>query len=94
MSKTKSMAADLINAVEMCTRDWTRTIEKEERRIEAKNKTLLKEAEQAEIAANGEFTAREWREVVSPDGVKCFITVDSSFGRRSRGRTDPAASAP
>jgi hypothetical protein len=31
MSKTKSMAADLINAVEMCTRDWTRTIEKEER---------------------------------------------------------------
>jgi hypothetical protein len=31
MSKKKSMAADLINAVEMCTRDWTRTIEKEER---------------------------------------------------------------
>jgi hypothetical protein len=25
-------------------------------RIEAKNKTLLQEAEQAEIAANGEFT--------------------------------------
>src|SRR5262245_13499229 len=31
MSKKKSMAADLINAVETCTRDWTRTIEKEER---------------------------------------------------------------
>ena len=30
MSK-KSMAADFINAVEMCTRDWTRTIQKEER---------------------------------------------------------------
>jgi hypothetical protein len=31
MSTKRSMAADLISAVETCTRDWTRTIEKEER---------------------------------------------------------------
>jgi hypothetical protein len=31
-------------------------------------------AEQAEIEANGYFTEPEWREVVSPDGVKCYAT--------------------
>jgi hypothetical protein len=47
-------------------------------RIEAKNRAALKahfEAlEQAEVEANGYFTDPEWREVVSPDGVKCFVT--------------------
>jgi hypothetical protein len=43
-------------------------------RIEAKNRAALKAAEQAEIEANGYFTDPEWREVISPDGVKCFVT--------------------
>jgi hypothetical protein len=43
-------------------------------RIEAKNRAVLKAAEQAEIEANGFFSAPEWRETVSPDGVKCFVT--------------------
>jgi hypothetical protein len=46
----------------------------EVRRIEAKNKAPLKEAEQAEIAANGEFTDPEWHEIVSSYGVRCFVT--------------------
>jgi hypothetical protein len=46
----------------------------EYRRIEDKNKAALKAAEQAEIKANGYFTEPEWREVTSPDGVKCFVT--------------------
>jgi hypothetical protein len=53
----------------------------EVRRIEAKNRALLQEAEQAEIAANGEFTNPGWREVVSPDGVKCFITKSAPIKR-------------
>lgn len=48
-------------------------------RIEAKNRALLKAAkraaEEAEIEANGYFTDPEWREVISPDGVKCFVTT-------------------
>ena len=43
-------------------------------RLEAKNRTALKAAEQAEIDANGEFTQPEWREVISPDGIRCFVT--------------------
>ena len=43
-------------------------------RIEAKNKAALKTAEQAEIEADGYFAEPEWREVISPDGVKCFVT--------------------
>jgi hypothetical protein len=43
-------------------------------RLEAKNRTALKAAEQAEIEANGEFTEPEWREVISPDGIRCFVT--------------------
>jgi len=46
----------------------------EHQRIEAKNRAALKAAEQAEIEANGEFTEPEWREVISPDGVRCFVT--------------------
>jgi hypothetical protein len=47
-------------------------------RIEAKNRAALREhfvaAEQAEIEANGYFTEPDWQEVISPDGVKCFVT--------------------
>jgi hypothetical protein len=43
-------------------------------RLEAKNRTALKAAEQAEIEANGEFTEPEWREVISPGGIRCFVT--------------------
>jgi hypothetical protein len=43
-------------------------------RLEAKNCAALKAAEQAEIEANGEFTEPEWREVISPDGIRCFVT--------------------
>ena len=44
------------------------------KRIEAKNRAALKAAEQAEIEASGEFTDPDWREVISPDGVRCFVT--------------------
>jgi hypothetical protein len=47
-------------------------------RIEAANRAALKAhlaaLEAAEIAANGECTDPDWREVVSPDGVRCFVT--------------------
>ena len=46
----------------------------EYRRIEAKNRAALRAAEQAEIEANGYFTTPEWREAVSPDGVRSCIT--------------------
>jgi hypothetical protein len=52
----------------------------EYRRIEAKNRAALeahfaklKTAEEAEIEANGYFTDTEWREVISPDGVRCYV---------------------
>jgi hypothetical protein len=44
-------------------------------RIEAQNKAMLKAAEEAEIAANGEFSDADWREVISSDDVKCFVTT-------------------
>lgn len=50
-------------------------------RIEAQNRSALKShfaklkaAEEAEIEANGEFTEPDRREVISPDGVRCFVT--------------------
>jgi hypothetical protein len=50
-------------------------------RIEAQNRKLLdkhfaklKADEEAEIEANGYFTDPEWREVISPDGVLCYVT--------------------
>ena len=46
----------------------------EYRRIEAKNRAALKAAEQAEIETNGYFTTPAWREVISPDGVRCYVT--------------------
>jgi hypothetical protein len=38
----------------------------EYRRIEAKNRAALKATEQA-------FTEPQWREVISPDGVRCLV---------------------
>jgi len=50
-------------------------------RIEAKNRAALKShiatlraAEEAEIEANGYFSEPDWRDAVSPDGVRCFVT--------------------
>jgi hypothetical protein len=43
-------------------------------RVEAKNRAALKAAEEAEIEANGYFTEPDWHEVISPDGVRCFVT--------------------
>jgi hypothetical protein len=47
-------------------------------RIEARNRAALQAteqaAEQAEIEANGYFTEPEWQEIVSEDGVKCFVS--------------------
>jgi hypothetical protein len=50
-------------------------------RIEAQNRRLLKThfaelkvAEEAEIEASGYFVEPEWRAVVSPDGVLCYVT--------------------
>jgi hypothetical protein len=43
-------------------------------RIEAENRRALKQAEEAEIEANGYFTDPDWKEVTSPDGVRCFVT--------------------
>ena len=42
-------------------------------RIEAKNRAALKAAGEAAIEANGYFTDPDWREAVSPDGVRCFV---------------------
>jgi hypothetical protein len=46
----------------------------EYRRTEAKNRAALKAAEEAAVEANGQFTEPDWREVVSPDGGRCFVT--------------------
>jgi hypothetical protein len=43
-------------------------------RIEAKNKAALKAAEEEAIEAGGYFAEPEWREVISPDGVTCFVS--------------------
>jgi hypothetical protein len=45
----------------------------EHRRIEAKNTAAMKAAEQADIANSGYFTEPDWQEVVSPDGVRCYL---------------------
>jgi hypothetical protein len=47
--------------------------------IEAANRAALKAhfaklGDVAEIEANGTFTDPEWREFVSPDGVRCLVT--------------------
>ena len=57
-------------------------------RVEAKNRALLRAAEQDEIEANGYFTdPPEWRAVVSADGVRCFV---AGADRRGSCGTMPA----
>ena len=47
----------------------------EYRRLEAKNQAGLSAAEQAQVeAAGGYFTDADWQEVVSPVGVRCWVT--------------------
>ena len=53
-------------------------------RVEAKNRTALKAAGEAAIEANGYFTDPGWREVVSPDGVKGFVTSFVAPARRAQ----------
>jgi hypothetical protein len=48
----------------------------------AKNRAALKAADEA--AANGYFTDPDWHAVVSPDGVKCFVTSFVAPARRAR----------
>jgi hypothetical protein len=47
---------------------------REVKRLEAKNRTTMKAAEQAEVRANGDFTEPDWQEAVSPDGLRCYVT--------------------
>ena len=42
-------------------------------RVEVKNRAALKAADEAATQANGYFTDPDWHEVMSPDGVKCFV---------------------
>jgi len=58
-------------------------------RVEAKNRAALKAAVEATIEANGYFTDPDWREVVSPDGVKGFITSFGAPARRARALPHP-----
>jgi hypothetical protein len=58
-------------------------------RIEAKNRAALKAAEQAEIEAGGYFTNPEWREVISPDSVKCFVTRFATPQKQPRKQASP-----
>ena len=58
-------------------------------RVEAKNRAALKAAGEAAIEANGYFTDPDWREVVSPDGVKGFVTSFVAPARRARALPHP-----
>jgi hypothetical protein len=53
----------------------------------AKNRAALKAADEA--AANGYFTDPDWHAVVSPDGVKCFVTSFAAPARRARALPHP-----
>jgi hypothetical protein len=46
----------------------------EVKRIETKNRTAMKAAEQAAVEANGYFTDPDWQEAESSDGVRCDVT--------------------
>ena len=56
-------------------------------RVEAKNRAALKAADEAAIEANGYFTDPDWREVVSPDGVKVLRHQLWRAGKTSTGPT-------
>ena len=52
-------------------------------RVEAKKRAALKAADEAAIEDNGYFTDTDWHEVVSPDGVKCFVTSSVAPAQRA-----------
>jgi hypothetical protein len=58
-------------------------------RVEAKNRAALIAADEAAIEANGYFTDPDWRAVVSPDGVKCFVTSFAAPARRALALPQP-----
>ena len=58
-------------------------------RVGAKNRAALKAADEAAIEANGYFTDPDWREVVSPDGVRCFVTSFVAPARRALALPQP-----
>jgi hypothetical protein len=70
---------------------WAATVRDggEHRRIEAKNRAMLKAAEEAEIDANGYFADPDWREVISPDGIQCFVTRFRDVGAPAPAKTMP-----
>ena len=58
-------------------------------RVEAKNRAAPKAADEAAIEANGYFTDPDWHAVVSPDGVRCFVTSFVAPARRARALPQP-----
>ena len=58
-------------------------------RIEAKNRAATKAADEAAIEANGYFIDPDWHAVVSPDGVRCFVTSFVAPARRARALPQP-----
>ena len=54
-------------------------IEAENRRVLKAHLAKLRAAEEAEIEASGYFSELDWQEVVSPDGVRCFVTPRTIF---------------
>jgi hypothetical protein len=53
-------------------------------RVEAKNCAALNATDEDAIEANGYFINQDWHEVVSPDGVRCFVTSFVAPARRAR----------
>ena len=66
----------------------------EQERIEAKNRAAVKAAEQAEIEADGEFTEPGWREVINPEGVRCFVTLHQERSKQAEDVTDDLSIPP
>ena len=62
-------------------------------RVEAKNRAALKAADEAAIEANGYLTEPDWREVVSPDGVRCFVTGFAAPARQAPALPRPLTAA-
>ena len=58
-------------------------------RVEAKNRAALKAADEAAIEANAYFTDPDWHGVVSPDGVRCFVTSFVAPARRALALPQP-----
>ena len=56
-------------------------------------RAALKAADEAAIEANGYFTDPDWREVVSPDGVRCFVTGFAAPARQAPALPQPLTAA-